>query len=70
LLLLAMDLPGGAREDGPIGPAGQRSALGVAIVSAALVAVHGATYHWTEVAMFIAVSFALTACPRSRVRAR
>jgi hypothetical protein len=35
------------------------SALGVAIVSAALVAVHGASYHRTAVAMFITAGFAL-----------
>jgi len=35
------------------------SALGVAIVSAVLVSVHGAAYHRTAVAMFIAAGFAL-----------
>ncbi len=35
------------------------SAVGVAIVSAALVAVHGAANHRTAVAMYIAASFAL-----------
>jgi hypothetical protein len=35
------------------------SALGVAILSAILVAVHGSTAHRTEVAMLVAASFAL-----------
>ena len=43
------------------------SALGVAIVSAALVAVHGATDHRTAVAVFVAAGFALLGLLATRV---
>ncbi len=43
------------------------SALGVAIVSAALVAVHGPTYHRTAVAVFITAGFALLVLLATRV---
>jgi len=43
------------------------SALGVAIVSAVLVAVHGAFYHRTTVAMFITAGFALIGLLATRV---
>ena len=43
------------------------SALGVAILSATLVAVHGTTGHRTEVAMFVAASFALVGLLATRV---
>ena len=43
------------------------SALGVAILAATLVAVHGTTGHRTEVAMFVAASFALVGLLATRV---
>ena len=43
------------------------SALGVAILAATLVAVHGTTGHRTEVAMFVAASFALAGLLATRV---
>jgi len=43
------------------------SALGVAIVSAILVAVHGADYHRTGVAMFVVAGFALAGLLATRV---
>ena len=43
------------------------SALGVAILSATLVAVHGSTGHRTEVAMFVAAGFALADLLATRV---
>ena len=43
------------------------SALGVAILAATLVAVHGTTSHRTEVAMFVAASFALVGLLATRV---
>jgi EmrB/QacA subfamily drug resistance transporter len=43
------------------------SALGVAIVAAMLVAVHGAGYHRTTVAMFVTASFALIGLLATRV---
>jgi EmrB/QacA subfamily drug resistance transporter len=43
------------------------SALGVAIVAAMLVAVHGASYHRTTVAMFVTASFALAGLLATRV---
>jgi hypothetical protein len=43
------------------------SALGVAILSATLVAVHGTTGHRTEVAMFVAAGFALAGLLATRV---
>jgi hypothetical protein len=43
------------------------SALGVAILSAMLVAVHGSTAHRTEVAMVVAAGFALSGLLATRV---
>jgi EmrB/QacA subfamily drug resistance transporter len=43
------------------------SAIGVAILSATLVAVHGGTAHRTEVAMFVAAGFALAGLLATRV---
>ena len=43
------------------------AALGVAIVSAALVAIHGSTSHRTTVAMFITAGFALVGLLATRV---
>ena len=43
------------------------SAIGVAILSATLVAVHGADAHRTEVAMFVAAGFALAGLLATRI---
>jgi predicted cobalt transporter CbtA len=43
------------------------SAIGVAILSATLVAVHGGTAHRTEVAMFVAAGFALVGLLATRI---